>query len=621
MAWLINTTATPTILIDGVDYSANLIDLAISDSSAVNNGIITTQGRLKLGELPGQELLLDYGKKKFPRGAAVTIDLTQEGVTRRHPRGSLLIVDSTYNGVDRTTELNVACLLTFYGLTDNIEPLRSFTVYDLPEDAKYPDLNNALQTERAILYVDKNGTIQKRNFFGTDGLGSEKEAAEWVSVRDHTAIDSAPLGAGNVVPDLLKITYTWLEDSTDDDPLEEDESGTQYEQSLSESYYFLEHPANLKQTQTVCSTDAAGVKTCTTREVWDGKRTFSVTKNTTERSYYGGPGGSLSQQISTTVGPAVEMNGSYYAELYSYEVARNGGNPSGVPLRGIDAITQQTQERLYEYGAGGEVTKTIDRTYRNILGAMTQTDWRASDTATYEQSDPEALVVGGLQRGFATQVPTDTFYLSQQTTTTWQYFDDRTVEEARTLTSSADCNNVGIFAKDGARTPLELDATVNGTETIERRTSLSGLVNPSQPPRVGDGSPLKVTKSATIENTSERYPITSAGSVFQELQLPYQDPNQDENEARRAATLFADHYRDLLEGDSAGLRVAEAMRPEIFDAYPGQPFSFFDRTVSRLIKLRMNASSWGVSPTDAVFVTDGIYIGDSNGTVDIGSNV
>lgn len=621
MAWLINTTTATTLRIDGTDYSANLISVTLSDSSILGSGFITTQGRIELAELPGQSVLLDYGKRKFQRGGVVTIDLTIEGTTRRHPRGYLLILDSSYDQAARSTTLNVGCLLTFYGITDNIQGLLGFTSFTLPEGATYSDLGNALQSERAFLWQDNQGQILKREFFGTDGLGSNKEAAAWVSVRDHTAIDSSPLGVGAVVPDTVVITYTWLIDAEGDPPLQEDDSGTRYEENRSESFYWLEHPANLKQNQTVCSTDATGTKTCTTREVWDGKRTFSVTKNTTDRTYYGGPGGSTSQQISVTIGPAVELNGSFYAELYSYEVARNGGNPSGVPLRGLEAVTQQTQEKLYEYGPGGELIRTIDRTYRNVLNAMTPSDWRASATASYESTDPDAPSTGGVQRGQLTTPPTGTFFLSQQVTTTWQYFDDRTVEETRTLTSSADCNNTGIYPKDGARTLQPLDATENGVETIERRTSLSGLVNPTQPTRVGTGDPGKVTKSATITNISQRYPITAAGSVTQELQVPFQEESATENEAREVAFHYASYYRDLLEGDSAGIRVAEAMRPEIFNYYPGMPFTFYDRTAGKLIKLRMNATSWGITDKDALMTTDGLFIGESDGTVDIGSNV
>jgi hypothetical protein len=621
MSWLINTTAAPTLTIAGVDYSNNLIQFQASDSSIVGAGIITTQGRLRLGELPGQTLLLDYSKTKFQRGSEVLVDLTIDGTTERHPRGSLLVIDSSYDSVSRELEVNCGCLLTMYGITDNVEPLKVKTDFELAEDCTFTDLNDALLMEQSFLYVDKFGVIQKRSFYGNDGLGSNKEAPAWVSVRDHTAISSQPLGVGGVVPDTIKVTYTWLDDGQPGDEPPEDPSGTKYTEDITESTYWLEHPANLKQEQKVCTTDINGVKTCTTQEIWDGKRTYNVTKITTDRTYYGATGGSTSEQVSTTVGPIVELNGSYYAELYSYEVARNNGNPSGVQLRGLENVTQGFQEKTYEYGAGGEVLKTVDKSYRNILNAMTASDWRASNTASYEAFDPDSQTVGGLQRGFLTQPPTDTFYISQQVTTEFEYYDDRTIETTTTLTSSADCNNTGIYPKDGARDLQNLDATNNGIKTTTRRTSLSGLVNPVQPDRIGDGTVGKVTKSATIENYSTRYAPTEAGSVTQELQVPYQVNTDTENEARERAVEYAKYTRNLIEGDSAGIRVAEAMRPEIFGFYPGMPFAFYDRTVSKVVRLRMNACGWGVTQTDALMSTDGVFIGESNGTVDIGSNV
>lgn len=622
MAWLINTTALPTLYIGGVNYSNNFLQFQVSDSSVVGTGFITTQGRISLAELPGQTTLLDYGKTKFARGSIVTLDLTIDGVTRRHPRGSLLVIDSSYDSTSRQVEINVGCLLTMYGITDNVQPLLVKTDFNLPDEATFSDLGNALTVEQAFLYVDKYGVIQKKSFFGNDGLGSNKENPAWISVRDHTAISSQPMGVGGVVPDTIKVTYTWLADgSQPDTEIETDPTGTKYTEDISESTYWLEHPANLKQTQKVCTTDVNGLKTCTEQEIWDGKRTFNVTKRTVDRTYYGAIGGSTSEQVSSTVGPAVELNGSYFAELYSYEVARNNGNPSGVPLRGLEDITQGYQEKVYEYGAGGETTKTIDRSYRNILSAMTQTDWRASTVASYEASDPDATSIGGVKRGFLTAIPTDTFYLAQQVTTEWEYYDDRTVEKTTTLTSSADCNNTGIYPKDGDRVLQDLDATSNGVKTTTKRTSLSGLVNPTQPDRIGSGTVGKVTKSRTVENYSTRYAPTAAGSVTVETEVPFQVETATENEARETAVKYAKYLRDLIEGDSAGIRVSEAMRPEIFNYYPGMPFVFYDRTVEKVIRLRMNASGWAVSNTDAIMSTDGLFVGESNGTVNIGSNV
>ena len=622
MSWLINTTATPELFIGGTNYSANLLNFQVTDSSIMGSGMVTTQGRILLAELPGQTSLLDYGKTKFARGESVTLSLTIDGVKRRHPRGSLIVIDSSYNNTDRTVEVNLGCLLTMYGITDNVENIKNKTNYKLEGDCTFSDLSDALVMEQSFLYVDAYGEIVKKQFYGGDGLGSNIASPEWVSVRDHTALSSQPLGVGGVVPDKIIVTYTWLEDEQieEDEQDQEDESGTKFTQDISESYYWLEHPANLKRKQKVCST-VNGVKTCEVREIFDGKRTFSVSKTTTDSTYYGGPGGSTSMQTSVTIGPQVELNGGYFGELYSYELARNGGNPAGVLMRGLDNVTQQMQERTYEYGAGGEVTKTIDKTFKNIINAMNASDWRASNTTDFESSSPFSSSTGGTQRGFLTGLPRDSFYLQQQVTTTFEYYDDRTVETTVTLVSSADCNNTGIYPKEGGRTLQNLDATANGIETSTRRTSLSGLVNPPQPDRIGEGTPGKITKSATVTDVSTRYSPTAAGSVTSELQVPYQQDTDSEATARRRAIEYAQYTRNLIEGDSAGIRVAEAMRPEIFDYYPGMPFAFYDRTVNKVVRLRMNACGWAVSNEDALMSTDGVFCGVSNGTVNIGSNI
>jgi|TARA_Y100000289_G_scaffold7097_1_gene6370 hypothetical protein len=622
MTWLINTAAESTLTIGGTDYSNNLITFQVTDSSIIGSGIITTQGRIQLGELPGQTTLLDYGKTKFARGAAVTLDLTIDGTTRRHPRGSMIVIDSSYNNTDRTVEVNIGCLLTMYGITDEVENIKNKTIFDLDDECKFNDLSNALVMEQRFIYVDGNGTIQKRKFYDGDGLGSNLASPAWVSVRDHTALSSQPLGVGGVVPDKIVVTYTWLTDEEldEDDGNLSDDSGTRYTQDTSESFYWLEHPANLKRKQKVCST-INGVKTCEVREIFDGKRTFSVSKTTTDRTYYGGPGGSTSEQTSVTVGPQVELNGAYYGELYSYELARNGGNPSGVQMRGLDNVTQGYQERTYEYGAGGEVKKTVDKTFKNVINAMNANDWRASNTTDFESSSPFSQTTGGVQRGFLTSVPTNSFFLQQQVTTVFEYYDDRTVETTTTLVSSADCNNTGIYPKEGSRKLQNLDATANGIETSTRRTSLSGLVNPPQPDRIGDGTAGKVTKSATVEDVSQRYSPTSAGSVVSELQVPYQVDADTEETARERAIDYAQYTRNLIEGDSAGIRVAEAMRPEIFNYYPGMPFAFYDRTVNKLVRLRMNACGWAVNREDAIMSSDGVFCGISNGQVNIGSNI
>lgn len=720
MTWLINTTAKPTLKIGGEDYSDLLVSMTINDQSINNTGMMLTGGTINLVEEPGGHRLEDYSKEKFGRGQIVLLDLTIDGVTRRHPRGWLYLLDSTYNNESRSQELTVGCILTLYNLTDNITNLRGFSVFTLPKDAGFSDLDSALQTEGLFLWQNNQGEILKRGFFGSDGGGSNKYPAAWVSVRDYTALASSPLGAGSVVPDTVEVGYSWVENVQDkgndgctgpvtgvnvidggygyedgtwdqvelsggsgtgakgtvvvnsggvvsvsitsrgqtykkddrvypnvpkgggDDALikisdvdcdEPNPDGKPYDEDIMESTYWLEHPAQLKKKQVVCQTLRSGLKECRTITVNDAKKTFSVRKTALNRRNYGGTGGSVTTETSITQGPACELQGAYYAEYYAWEVAKQGGNFGGIKLKGLETVVQSKSEKVYTYGSGGEVIKTVEYRYQNMLSAMTQNDWRpggAEVTTGYDPFNPPV----NTGRGFLVTPPKDKMFMQSKLTTTYQYNDETTIQLEETLQSSAQCNGVGIFPPTGARALQNIDADNNGTLTTVKRTSRGSQLNPDQPPRNPGDDPdaepdpcappqgySSVTHNGVYKEESTKYSPTAAGSITFNTQMPYNVPCDKEAKARERASKYAKTQRALIEGDAAGVRIAEAMRPEIFNYYPGMPFSFVDRTEAKVVKLRMNGSGWALSNNEALFSTDGCFIGLSNGTPNIGSNV
>ncbi|QNJ25987.1 hypothetical protein SynSYN20_01660 [Synechococcus sp. SYN20] len=617
MAWLNNTAVRCTVSINGADYSDEFTGGSLSDSSVVQGGFVTTGGSLTFQDLPGFSRLEDYDDTKFGRGGIVTIDLQTAGSEmRRHPRGHLRVITATYSPETRSMTVEVGCLLTLHNLTNDITNLKYLTVFDLPNEAGMSDLSAALASESKFAWQKSDGSIQLSSFFGSDGLGSNKYPARWVSVRDQTAIASQPLGGGNPIPDLIRCTYTWATVESDDGG-----GGDGPAEDIDEtvSVYWLEHPAQLKKTQKICTTDLAGTRTCRQVEVNDGKKSFSVTKTNNSRRVYGALGASLSSEISITEGPAVELAGGYFGELYAFKLARANYVAANVPLDGLNTVVQEKREKSYVYGTGGEVLKTIEYTYRNYISAMTTNDWRAGTFDTGSEYDPENPPSQGT-RGFLTDIPSDKLYLSQKVTTEWEYFDDRTIEKKSTLQSSAQCNGVGIFPTQGERILENIDATNNGVETSQTRTSRGGLLNPDQPPR-NPGTAAISTKSEVYENESAKYTPTTAGSIVLNTSVPYTNLGDTESQARTRAAAYTQNQRQLLEGDAAGIRVAESMREEIFDYYPGMPFSFFDPTLEKLIKLRMNATGWALSTSQAIFSTDGVFIGVSNGTVTLPSNV
>ena len=63
------------------------------------------------------------------------------------------------------------------------------------------------------------------------------------------------------------------------------------------------------------------------------------------------------------------------------------------------------------------------------------------------------------------------------------------------------------------------------------------------------------------------------------------------------------------------------MRDEVLNGwYPGMPFRYYDPSKERVIAMRMDATTWGASTEEVAFVTNGVWIGFSNGTITIPSN-
>lgn len=627
MAWLNNTAAKIYLTIqdaDGndVDYSNELTSAQITDGSAINTGAVLTGGSINLTELPGNSRLEDYNQRKFGRGRLVLIDIEINGDRQRHPRGWLYVLGSTYNMEARTLSMEVGCILTMHNITDEIGDLDQYTVFPLTandeEVATFKNLLSAVNTEGKFLWQNNLGQIKKDEFFKGDGLGSFKEEAKFVSVRDYTCLQVSPLGSSNVVPDTIKVGYTWQTEVNtpgDEDPT----TGKPQEEDTTESTYFLEHPANLRRKQQVCTTDPQGNRTCKEIMVNTAKRQYSVTKTSSSIRRYGAIGGSVSTENEITRGPAVELAGSYYAELYAFNLAQNNYNPSGVNPAGLDEVVQSSRERTYEYGTGGEVLKQIEKSYKNVLSAMTPNDWRAGNAETGVIFDPEEPPTGAT-RGFLTSPPKTSLFLHTQTTVEYTYYDDRTVQVTTTLTSSAGCNGVGIYPPTGERILQNIGADNNGIETVQKRTSTGGLLNPDQPPRNPGGKTLETKSGVYIDESAKYYP-TEAGSVTLTTSVPFAVVGASENAMRTYASNYAKVLRNQLEGDAAGIRVAESMRPEIFQYSPGMPFSFYDTTLEKLVKLRMNSTGWAMAPGQAIFSTDGVFIGISNGTVEIPENV
>lgn len=109
--WTIDTgQIRHRVLIDGVDYSAQLDSYELSDSHVDQSGLVKTQGKIDFtsGAIP----IDNWGLSAIPDGSPITIDVWLDGQWQRHPRGALRSVGSTYNELEETLSLEVGCLLS-----------------------------------------------------------------------------------------------------------------------------------------------------------------------------------------------------------------------------------------------------------------------------------------------------------------------------------------------------------------------------------------------------------------------------------------------------------------------------------------------------------------------------
>ena len=157
--WLNNLSAKVFVTIkdaDGndVDYSNQLIQGQITDSSVAASGAVFTGGTLIFRDLPGQSELEDYAKNRFGRGRIVLIDVEIAGTRRRHPRGFMRIIDSSYNMETREMSLDVGCILTLHNLTNEItNRVSGFASFNLPEDAGFTELIAGIQGKGNFLWA------------------------------------------------------------------------------------------------------------------------------------------------------------------------------------------------------------------------------------------------------------------------------------------------------------------------------------------------------------------------------------------------------------------------------------------------------------------------------------
>jgi len=626
MAYLVNKTRVESLTINGVNYTSNLVSWTASDSSAYKNGVIQTNGSLVLGNKPGGYNVEDYDRDNFKRGLPVILNITSPGGSAvRHPRGLLYVISTSYQPESLQLTVEIGCSLTLAGLTEDVSEV--LPLVPIPLDPVQQTLSNIGANFAAagqICYQDNTGALQINPFF--DGDSTESVAAgEWTSVLGVTALSASPLSSGGAIPDSIQLSYQYPSGS-----LAGDESG-KIDEVLTESYYFTTYPAvayvrippdtglDGVTGSTSVSASTGTTSGCGNTPPNPGGNGCSATEGYTleqqpvifpsyrrDRSVttYNGPAGQVSSVYTEIRGPGIEANAQYWADKFAYcrYTWATVCDPNGsCPFEGMDEILLAYSEQLNFYGPANELVRTVVDSYETTLSAAQPFDWRSG-------------VVDGVPQNFNI-LATDTLYKNTRVVTEYFYSQNGNIQETSTYTSTANQN--------GGINKGNLDA-LSGILTRQRRTSTTISVNPVMPDMVNTVTTNTIQATAILPLFAGGYvtPPSAAGPYTSKEQVPIPILFTTESEVKDAVDVYSDYITRFTKGDVFGIVLGEALRPEIVTNWrPGMPFRFYDKTKGRVIALRMDACAWGATPDEVAVVTNGVWIGNSNGTVVINNNL
>ena len=633
MAYLINTARASSLTIGGVNYTQNLVSWSCSDSSAVKNGLMTTDGNLQLGTVPGSSLE-DYDRNAFKRGQKIILNITYpDQTTIRHPRGLLYVVGAAYNPETETIDIEMGCRIALAVLSDEADTLKNLPGVKL-DPARQNDLSNisgALAAEGKVAYQDNSGSLVVRNFFGND-TGSSFDQGQWVSVLGETTLSVSPLAGSSPLPDGIKLSYQVPSEEgniVDEEDQRNPDSPNKLQLDSTESYYFLTYPATIYERigdgeipndvrpgSVPTSTDSGcgntpdepgdnGQGSCNDNySLVQSPQVIPAYKIQEAETQYKGPGGQVSSRYSEVRGPAIEANQQYYADLYAYcrytwatACQPNGG----CEMEGLDEILLGYVQQTNNYGPAGEVVSTVTDTFIPTLAGAQPFDWRS-----------------GVEKGAPVdfrRLSETTMYRSQRRIEEFSKEGNTNVTTTYTYTSvtaqQSGIRGGGIDALQGQLTKeIRKSTTITGSSvlpdtvnTVETTTIDKVLLQPLFP-----GSYIT--------------PPPESGPYYLEETVPVPVLLETEGEIDAFVQKYAKVLAFFAKGDSLGLQIGEALRKEIAQAWvPGVAFRYCDQAKGKISAMRMDATSWSVTPNEALVVTSGLWIGFSNGTLSMPSNV
>lgn len=693
MGYIAQKTRPAALTIGGQDYTSSMVDWVATDASANKRGLIVTTGTLTLGQRPGEVDIENYDRDLFKRGTLVTLDITYpDKVVRRHPRGYLYVTSVVYNAESEQLEIQLGCRLALAYLNEDISSIIDLVpIYLDPAQRTIQNCSASFAAAGMYLYQDNQGSLVSGSFFDGDNT-SGITAGAWVSILGETALSVSPLNGGDPIPDKIELSYQVPSDVISEDQtgrVETTEEISNYFLSYPAATYDRIDPNESEpdfQNPTIIDDITTGGGTsippfsgsstsgcgntpsppstsgaplgsapdpdgdgdgdeettpvdtapvaCNAGWTTVSAPTFvGVENRSIAVTEYSGPAAQVSFMTQEVYGPAIEVNGQYYADKFAYctQVHGYACNPNGnCPMEGLETVLQRRTTQQNFYGEANELVKQIDEEYIPVLAAAQPFDWRSG-------------VLEGAPQDFNDTLTADQLFRATVKITEY-YQEGNSNIQFSTLYTSIATRGGGI--KEGAGS---LDA-LQGIKTTNKRTSTTITTLDIKPDTVNTVTTSTTEMSTDILLGPSTYltPPSEAGPYVLEEAVPVpllftlageeeevgaseegdseaeEQPETGPDFSRIDAVVsdYSEYLTRFIKGDLYGLKVAEALRPEIAAGwYPGMPFRYVDQANDTISAMRMDACNWGVTQNESIVVTNGIWNGFSGGTLVFGSNL
>ena len=638
MSYIVNQARVHALTIGGVDYTDALMNWVASDASCNNNGFVITTGSLSLGSYPGGPDVEDYDRNDFKRGTPVILDMREpDGTIYRHPRGYLHVISTAYDVESEQLIIELGCRLALAAINDDESTTLALSPIHLdPSQQRLSNISAAFAASGQYLYQNNQGAFVSGTFFDGDTTQSVAPG-EWTSILGVTALSATPLAGTGAIPDSIELTYQVPEGSVANDQ----KGRVDTEETF--SYYWIDYPASLSVRKNTDATadnpngtlgNAGGANpgseppgptndpcgntpsepggngqgscqegySIESQPVILPAKRYEISKN-----YYSGPAGQQEFTETDITGPAVELNSQYYADVYAYCVGAwssscQPGGACGFP--GMTNVKLSRSTTRNYFGTANEIVKQVQETFVNALSMAKPFDWRSG---TDPQGRPQNFTYIGTDRMVRSQV---------RVTEHWR--EGNANLQKTTVYTSVGANGSGLSAGLGA-----LDA-YSGVVTSELRRSTSTATLDIAPDIVNSASTSTVDQTTELPLFTGRFilPPAEAGPYVMEAQVPMPLLFDTQAEIDSAVDAYSNYLVRFVKGDAFGLQIGEGLREDVAkNWYPGMPFRYYDPKKGKVLAMRMDATSWGVTNSESGFVTNGIWIGTSNGTVTLPQNI